>query len=154
MKRISILLAMFLFTGMLFAQGEAPLAKGESQISFGIGYDSWLGLPIYGTYEYAVHPDVTVGGRLAFDLGGFDGMYIVGKADYHWNRLMGIPKEWDFYTGANLGGDIAFVNGGAGQFHFHVDLGGRYYFSDKWAINFEMGGATSFTALFGVSVKL
>ena len=154
MKRITILLAMFLVTGLLFAQGKSPLSKGQSQVNFGLGYDSWLGVPMYGAFEYAIHDDVTVGSRIAFDLGGFDGMYIVGKADYHWNSLMGIPSDWDFYTGANLGGDMFFIKGGAGQFHFNVDLGGRFYFNDKWAINAELGGATSFTFLFGVSMKL
>ena len=152
MKRISFLVTFLLITGFIFAQGQAPLSRGQSQVNFGIGYDNWLGVPIYGSYDYAVHDDVTIGGRLAFDLGGFDGMYIVAKADYHWNRLMGIPSQWDVYTGANLGGDIAF-HGNSG-FRFHVDVGGRYFFSDKWGVNFELGGATSFGVLFGMTVKL
>ncbi len=152
MKRISIVLTALMFTGFMFAQeGKAPLSIGEKQLNFGLGLSN-NGFPVYGGIDFAVHNDVTVGGNLAFNLDGFDYMTITARGDYHWNRLMGIPSNWDFYTGLNLGGDIGFNENGSG-FHLNVHLGGRWYWSEKWALNLEFGGGTGFGSSIGVSMK-
>lgn len=153
MKRITIALAALMFAMLTFAQeGQAPLSKGEKQLNFGVGFGS--GIPIYGGIDFAVHNDITVGGNIAFDLSGFDYMIISGRGDYHWNRLMGIPSEWDFYTGLNLGGSIGVQKYYGSGLHLDIHAGGRYYWNEKWGINLEIGGGTGFGASIGVSMKL
>jgi hypothetical protein len=154
-KRILLLSALSFIVAVLFAQGGgvAPLAKGEKQINFGTGFSSH-GLPIYGSLDIALHKDITltpeVHVRLPFfNEDDFSGGVMV-KADYHWNYLIGIPSNWDFYAGAragiNFGGDIYPDLG--------IQVGGRWYFNPNWALNLEFGGGTGFDTTFGLSYKL
>ncbi len=152
MKKVYlVILMLFLFTG-LYAQyehGEAPLAKGKRQVNFGFGFSDW-GIPLYGSLDFAVHKDVTVTPEMHMVLANNFRMGIMAKADYHWNYLIGIPSNWDFYAGARLG--FNFFNGFdpiAG-----IEVGGRWYWNDEWGLNVEFGGGTGYSATFGVSKKL
>ncbi len=153
MKRITIIFATLMLSVLLFAQeGQAPLSKGDKQLNFGVGF-SGFGIPLYGGIDFAVHNDITVGGNLAFDLAGFDYMILNARGDYHWNRLIGIPSEWDFYTGLNLGGSIGLQQYYGSGLHLDVHLGGRWYWSEKWGLNLEIGGGTGFGSSIGLSMK-
>ena len=63
--------------------------------------------------DFALHKDVTLTPEVhaVFPFPGekFKGGVMM-KADYHWNYLIGIPANWDFYAGARVGlsfgGDI------------------------------------------------
>ena len=152
MKKISILFTIFLISGVVFAQnrGVAPLAKGEKQLNFGTGFSN-NGIPVYVSMDFALHKDVTLTPEvhIKFDdplKGG-----ILVKADYHWNYLIGIPNNWDFYAGARAGfdfGDNDFVP------DFGIQVGGRWYWSSKWGMNLELAGGTGFGTTFGLSMKL
>ena len=155
MKKITFLILLaFLVSGM-YAQkdGVAPLAKGEKQINFGVGFSN-KGLPVYASLDIALHKDVTLTPEVHMripmnDDDGFSGGVMV-KADYHWNYLIGIPSNWDFYAGARAGinfGDDIFPDLG-------IQVGGRWYWSDSWALNAELAGGSGFGFTFGVSKKL
>lgn len=154
MRKITLLIILaFLFSGLNAQKnGVAPLAKGEKQLNFGGGF-STHGLPVYVSMDFALHKDITltpeVHMRLPFNGNDFSGGIMV-KADYHWNYLIGIPSNWDFYAGLragiNFGGDI-FPDLG-------IQVGGRWYWSDKWGLNLEIAGGTGFDTTFGVSMKL
>jgi hypothetical protein len=151
MKKITIVFAFLMMSAFIFAQGEAPLAKGEKQMNFGIGFGS--GIPLYWGMEWAVHPDITVGGVAAINLQNFDWMSLNAKGDYHWNRLIGIPSNFDFYAGVGLGVQIGF-NGGSTGFDFDIHAGGRWYWSEKWGLNLEIGGGNGFGTTLGVTMKM
>lgn len=72
------------------------------------------------------------------------------KADYHWNYLIRIPENRDFYAGVragiHFGGDIVPDLG--------IQVGGRWYWNEKWALNLELGGGTGFGTTFGLNMKL
>lgn len=151
MKKITLLLSMILFAGFIFAQGgEAPLAKGEKQLNFGTGLSGY-GIPAYVSLDFAVHNDWTVAPVLKVvitgDYVGFGGL---GRVDYHWNRLLNIPSNWDFY----LGGSVGFVSGDDLGLNIGIQVGGRWYWSDKWGMNLELGGGTGYGTSFGLSMKL
>ena len=152
MKRITVLFAMVLVAGTVLAQGKAPLSKGEKQLNFGVGFDG--GVPVYVGIDYAVHDDITIGGNIGFDLTGFDYMNLTVRGDYHWNRLIGIPDNWDFYAGVNFGGAIGLSKYYGNGLHVDIHVGGRYYWDEKWGINLELGGGTGFASSLGVSMKL
>jgi hypothetical protein len=75
---------------------------------------------------------------------------ILLKADYHWNYLIGIPDNWDFYAGARAGFDF----GNDFTPDIGIQVGGRWYWSNKWGMNLELSGGTGFGTTFGLSMKL
>ena len=150
MKRIKLLIALIFISGSIYAQsGEAPLSKGDRQLNFGLGFSSH-GLPVYAGMDFAFHNDWTAGPVIKLVMDNDFGFGLLGRVDYHWNRLIGIPSNWDFYLGANVGvlsQDGFDVAGG-------LQLGGRYYWDEKWGVNLEFGGGTGFGGAVGVSMKL
>lgn len=166
MKKQILTIVLLIATGTLFAQ--APLAKGESQINFGLGFSSGS-IPVYLGFDYAVHKDITLGAELSWR--GYNEHYdkhdyrhsvlgISGNANYHFNTVLNIPSNWDFYAGLNIGfynwnspNDYnGSHNSGLG---LGAQIGGRYYFSDKVGINLEFGGGNAFSGgKIGLSIKL
>ena len=165
MKKLLFVLCALFATVMVQAQNA--LDKGQLQVNAGLGLSSW-GLPVYVGLDYGVHPDVTIGGELSFRSYSdkFVGIKyrhsVVGlsaNGNYHFNNLLSMPDNWDFYAGLNLGfyfwgssndypGEKVSGLGIGGQ------VGGRYYFNDKVGINLEFGGGNAFGGgKVGVSVR-
>ena len=152
MKKILFLIVMsFILTG-LNAQGDgaAPLAKGGKQLNFGTGFSD-NGIPVYVSLDFAVHKDVTVTPVVNVKFDDVVKFGMVVKGDYHWNSLIGIPSNWDFYAGAHVGFD--FGDGNLDP-NFGIQVGGRWYWSEKWGLNAEFGGGTGFGTTVGLSMKL
>lgn len=150
----------------LFAQN--PIDKGQAQINAGLGFSSW-GLPVYAGVDFGVHPDVTVGGELSFRSYGqrFAGIRyrstaigIAANGNYHFNTLLGMPDNWDFYAGLNAGFYIwntsdDYPGSEFSSFGIGAQIGGRYYFNERVGINLEFGGGNAFGGgKFGVSVRM
>jgi hypothetical protein len=158
MKKILFILLATLASSSLMAQnnGVAPLAKGEKQLNFGFGFSDY-GVPLYASFDFAVHKDVTVTPQLNIGFfngnNGNDGVLfgLLVKSDYHWNYLIGIPSDWDFYTGLRLG--FYFFDGNSDA-DLGIEVGGRWYWNEKWALNLELAGGTGFGSTLGVSMKL
>jgi len=150
MKKIALLISILMITGTMFAQdGAAPLSKGDKQLNFGLGF-SGRGLPVYVSMDFAVHNDWTVAPVVKVVIDDDFGFGLLGRFDYHWNRLIGIPSNWDFYAGASLG----FISGDNFDLDLGLQVGGRWYWSDKWGLNLEFGGGTGYGTSIGVSMKL
>ena len=151
MKKITLLITLSFAVTMLLAQnrGVAPLAKGDKQLNFGTGFSN-NGIPVYVSMDFALHKDVTLTPEVhvKFD-DDFKGGILL-KADYHWNYLIGIPDNWDFYAGARAGFDF----GDDFTPDIGIQVGGRWYWSEKWGMNLELGGGTGFGTTFGLSMKL
>lgn len=152
-KKISLVFAVFLVSSMAFSQGKAPIGVGGKQLNFGIGLNN-AGFPVYIGLDFGVHPDITIGGAITTNLNNFNYMGFFGKGDYHWNRLLGIPSNWDFYAGVQVGARAYFNNHNNDfkGFSFNVHVGGRWYWSN-WGLNLEFGGGSGYGAQFGVSKK-
>ncbi len=153
-KVILIVVALFATT---FAFGQR-LEVGEIQLNAGLGLNSgdWS-TPVYAGVDYGVMPDITVGGFLSYAShdfkyvsGNYKGRWfsIAAKGDYHFNTLLSIPNEWDLYAGLTL----AYNNFSYDWDDYHGDyddsglglgiqIGGRYYFTENWAVNLELGGS-------------
>ena len=157
MRHFTLLLVfafMLSFTGFSQGDGNAPLGKGGKQINAGIGFID--GIPLYPVgMDFGVHRDVSLGPEIDFDLGGFDWMRIKFRADYHWNSLIGIPSNWDFYAGLAMGTKIRFDNNPNNNnvgFLFQFNVGGRWYWSD-WGVNSEFGLGTDINWRAGISKR-
>jgi outer membrane immunogenic protein len=171
MKHAYLFITLFLVSiSTLFAQN--PIAKGQSQFNLGVGFSSW-GIPIYIGLDHGVHKDITIGGEFSFRSYN-DGYYnrnrdyrynqsifgVSGNANYHFNSVLNIPPTWDFYAGLNIGfyhwsrrNDYpGRYNSGLG---LGAQIGGRYYFTDRFGLNLEFGGGNAFSGgKFGISLKL
>ncbi|MDN5203865.1 hypothetical protein QQ008_20910 [Fulvivirgaceae bacterium BMA10] len=140
-----------------------PFANDQKMLTAGIGFSSW-GTPIFGRLVFPVADYITVGGSLSYQsnserfLGGKWKHTIVGigaRGNYHFNELLGVSDEWDFYAGATLGyyvwntkaqsgflDDDIYTGSGSGGLGLGIQIGGRYFFNDKFAVNLEYGGGS------------
>src|SRR5665647_1066795 len=150
MKKLLLIIALALISGLTFSQNPYP--KGRNQLNLGVGLSGW-GVPIYIGIDHGVGSDFSIGGEFSYrdyrkyyqnyhyrnNIMGFS-----GNANYHFNRVLEIPSNWDFYAGLNLGFYVWNSEelyreeyydrpslGLGGQ------IGGRYYFSDKVGLNLE-----------------
>lgn len=167
MKKLLFSVA-FLMLIISIAHAQNSLPKGETQFNVGVGISDY-GLPVYIGLDHAISRDITLGGELSYR--SYDGSWnnndyyhhvwgISGNANYHFNNLMEIPRNWDFYAGLNLGfyswnspddyhGDHSSGLGLGAQ------IGGRYFFNDKIGVNLEFGGHTEFSGgKIGLTIKL
>tara|TARA_R110002072_G_scaffold14313_3_gene59698 strand:- start:1734 stop:2243 length:510 start_codon:yes stop_codon:yes gene_type:complete len=169
MNKVKIYLAtLFLISLAGASHAQNPIAIGQSQANFGVGLSSW-GIPLYVGLDHGVHENVTIGGELSYR--SFNDRYrnfrynhsifgVSGNANFHFNALLDIPKEWNFYAGLNLGfyhwsspSDYGGnYNSGLG---LGAQIGGRYYFKENLGVNLELGGGSVFSGgKFGLSFKL
>lgn len=163
-----ILPVLFLLAAFNIANAQNPLPKGKTQINFGVGLSEW-GIPVYVGFDHGVSRDFTMGAELSYrsynenwkstsyrhNITG-----ISGNANYHFNHLFDIPKNFDLYAGANLGfyawsSPKAYDGTHSSGLELGGQVGGRYYFSDKVGINLEAGGGNAFSGgKFGLTIKL
>jgi hypothetical protein len=150
-----------------YAMAQNPIEKGQGQFNTGLGFSSW-GVPLYLGFDVGVHRDITVGGEFSFRF--YDDRYrevtynqsiigIIGNSNYHFNSLLKIPRNWDFYAGLNLGfyiwnSDDGYPGPHSSGLDMGAQVGGRYYFNEKFGLNLEFGGSNSFSGgKFGISLR-
>lgn len=147
-KIVLILVAIMIATAGMAQKGNSSLTKGATQLNMGLGFNS-DGLPLYVGIDYAVHQDVTLGPQLNVVFDDDASLAILARGDYHFNRLLEIPNEWDVYAGANAG-----INLGQGDaLQLGIQIGGRWFWNDKWGLNLEFGGGNTYSTTLGVSMK-
>jgi outer membrane immunogenic protein len=163
MKKLGIV-SLFLFFSLLTLNAQAPLGKGGRQFNAGFGFSDW-GVPIYMGLDFGVHRDVTLGiegsYRSYYDYGYHSSIFgFSGNGNYHFNTILDIPHNWDFYAGLNLGFYVwSSPSGYHGSHSSGLGLGGqigaRYFFTPKFGINLEFGGGNAFSGgKFGITVKI
>lgn len=166
MKKITIILSILLFSFTTKAQN--PLEVGQMQFNAGLGFSD-VGVPVYFGLDYGVHEDISVGGELSFRryrqkfLGNrysHNVIGISGNANYHFNRILEIPSNFDFYAGLSVGFFVwnspeNFRGDQSSELGLGLQVGGRYYFNEKVGINLEFGGGNAVSGgKIGISIKL
>jgi outer membrane immunogenic protein len=166
MKKQILTFILVLAISLIFAQ--SPLPKGKSQINAGVGLSTW-GVPVYLGFDYGVHPDISLGAEVSYR--GYNDNWrdhkykhsvigILGNANYHFNTILNIPSNWDFYAGLNLGfyswnSPNDYEGSHTSGVGLGAQIGGRYFFSDKVGVNLEFGGGNAFSGgKFGLTIKL
>ena len=160
MKKIALLLAMIAYG---FANAQAPLEKGGLQLNAGIGTSGW-GTPVYVGLDYGVAKNVTLGGELSYQsYNGFgykNSMFgIQANGNYHFNGLLNIPSKWDLYAGASLSyfswSKKDALGVGPDDLGVGLQVGGRYFFTDKFGVNLQVGGSSALGGgKIGITYKL
>ncbi|MDO9262046.1 MAG: hypothetical protein Q7U08_08910, partial [Flavobacteriaceae bacterium] len=109
MKKLILVVAVALISAVSFSQ--SPLSVGKNQLNIGVGLSEW-GVPIYIGLDHGISRDLTIGGEFSFrsyneNWNNNDYNHrIIGisaNLNYHFNTVLNIPNEWDFYAGPNLG---------------------------------------------------
>ena len=169
----------FLFLAGLFmaaatASAQADLGKGNLQLNAGTGISGW-GIPVYVGLDYGVTNEITVGAELSYrhdtttyDFGRIEfGPYgrisgekityshnvfgIFTNGNYHFNRLLRLPRQLDLYAGASLGfffgstttssnWDREYTGDSYSGFSAALQTGARYFFTDNFGVNLELSG--------------
>lgn len=147
---------------------QSPLGKGGKQFNIGAGFSRW-GLPIYAGLDFGIHKDITLGFQFEYQSYNEDwngkkwGHKIYsfgGNLNYHFNTLLEIPRDWDFYAGINIGFLVWNSPSGYGGSHksglgLGAQIGGRYYFTNSTGIHLELGGGNVVSGgRIGLSFKL
>lgn len=153
---------------ILLASAQSSLPKNKAQLNFGVGLSSW-GVPVYLGFDYAVHKDITLGAELSArkykedwqgDKYSRNIIGISGNANYHFNSVLKIPSNFDFYAGLNLGfyiwnDEVGYKGNNSSGLGLGGQLGGRYFFSKNLGLNLEVGGGNEFSGgKFGLTLKL
>lgn len=149
------------------ANAQSPVGASGKQINFGTGLSNY-GIPLYFGMDFGVHPDITAGFVLSarsynqVDYGSKSllviGVYGVGN--YHFNRLLELNPEWDLYAGLSLGFvhwnyDKGYPHSKNSPLGIDLQIGGRYYWNDRWGVNAEIGGGNVLSGMrLGLSYKL
>lgn len=151
MKKIGLILCIAFMTGYM-SKAQAPIQQGEKQINAGLGLSTY-GLPLYAGLEIGLDNNISVGGELSYrkytsSRWSPSIITIAGLANYHFNEILEIPSEWNLYAGLTAGYSIWSYSGtttvlrAGSRIFIAGQVGGRYYLSDNFAINVELGGGT------------
>lgn len=166
MKKQVLTVFLVLTASIVFAQ--SPLSKGHTQINFGAGFSD-RSIPVYVGFDYGVHKDISIGAEISYR--GYNENWnnnkyrhsvlgISGNANYHFNTVLNIPSNWDFYAGINVGfyswnspyDYDGSHNSGLG---IGAQIGGRYFFSERVGVNLEFGGGNEFSqGKIGLTIKI
>ena len=171
MKKILFLAGLFMAAAT--ASAQADLGKGNLQLNAGTGISGW-GIPVYVGLDYGVTDEITVGGELSYrydtssyairaNFGRF-GEYrsdkityrhhtfgVFTNGNYHFNRLLRLPRQLDLYAGASLGfffaststssnWDREYTGDSYSGFSAALQTGARYFFTDNFGVNLELSG--------------
>lgn len=166
MKKTITFIILLMASSVMFAQ--APIVPGQSQFNAGVGLSSW-GVPVYIGLDYGVHPDITLGAEASvrsYRRKWADSRYshsiigISGNANYHLNKILNISPPWNLYAGLNLGFYIwnspaEYDGPSSSGLGIGGQIGGRYYFTEKFGVNLEFGGGNAYSGgKLGISIKL
>lgn len=160
MKTIVAALSIFLVS---FSYAQSPLEKGKIQLNGGFGTSSW-GSPVYFGADYGLTEVITTGAEVSYQsykVFGIKSLIIgfQGNANYHFNKILNLPKEWNLYAGVNLNYYCWFVENNKNNelqvidepFGVGTQIGARYFFNKNFAINIE-GGTGSVNSLGKIGV--
>ncbi len=125
MKKITLLL---LVAGLF--SFNSVFSQATKQLNFGI-----VGI----SYEIPVATDITIA---PFAGSNLDLSYLTlgVKGNYYFDNLVGLSDPWDFYGGANLGYALGISNDKDNDIALGLQVGGRWFWNEKWGIYLEFGG--------------
>jgi outer membrane immunogenic protein len=166
MKKLLVTIA--LLSAGVIAYGQNPLPVGRVQLNTGVGFSGY-GIPVYVGLDFGAARDFTLGGELSFR--SYNDNYngtgynhaifgISGNGNYHFNTVLNMPSNWDFYAGLSLGyyawtSPTDYPGNHSSSLGLGAQIGGRYYFSRNVGLNLEFGGGTVTSGgKFGLTFKL
>jgi len=135
---MTLVVAMSFTSNVVFAQAAKHLNVGG------------LGTGLYASIEFPLGSTITIAPQFATDY-NFDKFIISAKGNFYFDDIFGVGDAWDVYAGANVGWRLETNNDGAA---WGIQIGGRWFWSDKWGINGEFGGGSGVLGGVGVTMKM
>jgi len=123
------------------------LANAQAQKYLNIG---GAGTGLYASIEFPVSSFITVAPQISTNY-NFNALVIAGKANFYLDEVFELDSSWDVYAGANLGWRVETGNDGV---NVGIQVGARWFWSDKWGVNAEFGGGTGVLGGVGVTMKM
>ncbi|MCK5816252.1 MAG: hypothetical protein KAH07_09945 [Flavobacteriaceae bacterium] len=144
MKKITFILLVALSIGATTSYGQAT-----KQLNLGL-----IGV----SYEIPLSEAITIAPVASTNL-GLDYLTLGVKSNYYFDTLFKLPAAWDVYGGAGVGFALGLDdNNGNNDSDLDIGLqvGGRWFWNDKWGVYLEFGGGhtSGGTAGLGVTMKL
>lgn len=135
------------FTLLAFPTFCAISTYGQAQkyLTFG-----GAGTGLYASIEFPVASRVSLAPQVSTDY-NFNKLVLAGKGNFYFDDIFGVNDSWDVYAGANVGWRIDNGNDGVA---WGVHIGGRWFWSEKWGLNVEIGGGSGVLGGVGVTRKL
>jgi outer membrane immunogenic protein len=164
MKKLSIIILFSAIT-LTTAYSQSPLGNGNHQLNAGVGFSDW-GIPVYFGMDFGVHKDITLGFEASlrnnkeyYDNSNYHSPIfgLLGNFNYHFNTILEIPSNWDFYAGINIGyffwsSSSDYPGNGSSGLGLGAQIGGRYFFKKNFGLNLELGGGNSYSGgKFGIT---
>lgn len=150
MKKHFTLIALITLSLEVLAQN--PIPSGTKFLNVGVGFSNH-GVPINAGMDFGIGHNLSLGFDVThrFDY-KFENWGVAGTFNYHFNQVLNIPSNWDFYAGLNVG--AAFGNGNS-DVDLGAQIGGRYFFNNNTGINLQLGGGNNFSGTrVGLTFKL
>jgi outer membrane immunogenic protein len=166
MRKSGIIILLSVIT-VIALNAQDSTSRGNKQLNAGFGFSGW-GVPIYVGMDFGVQHDITLGLEGSFRSYGqnFTGtrynstiIGFSGNGNYHFNRILEIPSQWDFYAGLHLGfffwsSPTNYPGNGTSSVGGGAQIGGRYFFSNSFGINLEVVGSNYYAAgKFGITYR-
>jgi len=167
-----ILACASLFFAVATASAQGTLEQNNVQINAGIGISSW-GIPVIVGVDYGIARDFTIGAEASYR-SKKETWYIYewkhsvfsisANGNYHFNRILRLPSEFDLYAGLSLGyyhwttkyvgeGSYEYSGNVFSPFGISAQIGGRYFFTKNLGINLEGGGGNVSGGKIGITYK-
>ncbi|MHA7944995.1 hypothetical protein ACJOV8_018130 [Formosa sp. 3Alg 14/1] len=136
-----------LFAFALMLSAASVFGQARKELNFGL-----IGV----NYEIPVHENITIAPGVGTDF-NLDWVNIGVKGNYYFDELFGISDDaWDVYGGANAG--YAIYSGDddleSSDLSLGLQVGGRWFWNDKWGLYAEISGGSIFVPAIGVTMKL
>ncbi len=138
MKRILLVMFVLLFVTLGNISSQKIINKGDKFLNLGLG--TTLG-PYVG-YDIGFKKNLTVGGNLGINFLYDVGIFVTIRGDYHFNEMLALPKNIDFYAGASTGA--------LNHLLFAAQTGIRFNYNDKWDLNAELSTGAFFEKNTGI----
>lgn len=126
MKKLVTIIAI---TGVMLFSGNSVFAQATRQLNFGL---------IGANFEIPISSVITIAPAAGTDL-NLNHLVLGVKANYYFDDIFGLPSEWDVYGGANAGYGFGLDNN-PNDFEIGLQIGGRWFWNDKWGVYLEAGG--------------
>ena len=159
MKKIYVIAFLIVASITVGLNAQNPLHLGGRQLNLGVGKSDW-GIPIVAGVDFGVHPDFSVGLQASYssftetwDSTDFHRLVFALNAvgNYHFKRILKMSEKWDLYAGLNVGFYFwskpkNYYGDNTSEMAIGLQIGGRYYFTDKIGVNLELASGSSISA--------
>jgi hypothetical protein len=178
MKKLTVLILMaVMMVGFAQVSKAQGFKEGGIDLNLGVGFTSSNGfIPVYFGGNYMIKDFISAGAEVQFRIDnenygwyGNDynyhrnGFAFLTRGDYHFNKLLKLPEQFDVYAGIDLGvafygnytsNDTEYEWTDSDDFYFLAGphAGGRWMFADKFGLNAEFGGRSGDGAYMKVGV--